>query len=306
MSSFPPKTLATPFRDSCSGETWRAVIRTILDRHRLPAGDAAPFASGSDVVFGTSAHVVKLTAPRWQEEIETEARFLAHCEGGLPVATPEPVAAGEIEEWPYVVMTRIEGVPLGSIFEDLAPRERLALAGELGETAAALHHLPPIASSPWEPFLETCRKTLPARHREGVEAALLRSVQDLADRTPLSRRDTVPLHTELLGDHVLVHKTGGTPHLTGLIDFADGRMGHPFYEFGAPVEFLFAGRPECLGRFLEAYGLDPGNRRTVGRELAVWYLLHRFGFLARLLDRIEGPAPVDAEELVDRCFLPGL
>jgi len=64
----------------------------------------------------------------------------------------------------------------------------------------------------------------------------------------------VLLHTELLDEHVLVEERGGRYELSGLIDFADGRVGPAEYDFPAPVEFLFRGQPGLLGFFLRAYG----------------------------------------------------
>lgn len=275
-----------PLRSALPEDGWRDVMLLVCRGHGIPAAGLAPERSGSDVVWGTPAHVIKMTAPDWREEIEAERDLLVHAGGEqLAVATAAVVGSGTLSGWPYIVMTRVPGTALSEVWPKLRRDERLALARDLGKMVAGLHAVPPPPDGRWPEFLARQRAGLSERHRD-APGDLCAALESYVEGTPLPPRDPVLLHTEVLDEHVLLERRGGAWHPSGLIDFADGRVGHPFYEFGALVEFIFLGEPGCLRACLEAYGCDPASLDEVlSRELFVWYLLHRFGTLSRLLGR---------------------
>lgn len=51
----------------------------------------------------------------------------------------------------YVLMSRLPGVALATVWNGLAARERDVLATRLGETLATLHQLPPPQIPDWSP-----------------------------------------------------------------------------------------------------------------------------------------------------------
>ena len=122
---------------------------------------------------------------------------------------------------------------------------------------------------------------------------------------PWPERALVTLHTEVLDQHVWVDQRDGAWQVTGLIDFADGRDGHPVYEIGGLVELLLRGEPGGLAAFFEGYGRpwpvveDPDE---APRQLLAAYFVHRFGFLPRLLQATPGPAPETLDALAARMF----
>jgi hygromycin-B 7''-O-kinase len=297
---------ARELREQLSEDSWRAAAAEALAAHGLPADGLAPFASGSDVVWGTAAHVVKLTAPRWTDEIEAEARWLRHVHGRLGVATPEVIGVGALGGWPYLVMTRVSGVALGSVWPSLDRAERLRLAADLGALARELHALPlPGEEDGWEAFFAECRRDVRARHARGdVPAPLLDQIDlFLAEVGPLDGDRRAVLHTELLDEHVLVEERSGRVELAALLDFADGRVGPPEYEHAAPVEFVFRGEPGLLRAYLLAYGEAPAalSPTRSGRMLA-WALSHRFGSLARMLRAVAPREPATLGELSEDLY----
>jgi len=48
-------------------------------------------------------------------------------------------------------MSRLPGVPLDTVWDQLSAADRDRLAGQLGETVAALHQLPPPVIRDWWP-----------------------------------------------------------------------------------------------------------------------------------------------------------
>jgi hygromycin-B 7''-O-kinase len=149
----------------------------------------------------------------------------------------------------------------------------------------------------WTDFWRGCRSDVARRHaRPGASEALVAEIEAfLAGVGELDASGRALLHTELLGEHVLVEQRSGRHELSALIDFADGRVGPPDYEVAAPVEFLFRGERGLLGAFLEAAGM-PSDDAGAERRLA-WALCHRFGSLARMERAVEPVRPASLSEL---------
>jgi len=259
-------------------------------------------------VFGGDGFIVKLSRPRWRAEIEAEARFLRHLEGRVSFGTASVLAEGEIDAWPYVIQSRLPGRALGSVWADIMPAERRSLADGLGRTAAELHAVEGVPDDgSWPGFLEERRRNVVEHHLKlGLPEAWLERVEPFLDSVPLAESSPVLLHTEMLDEHVLVEERGGRWEISGLLDFADSRVGDPHYEFAAPVEFLFRGEAGLLPSFLRAYGWKRGDlTHEGGRRLAAWGLLHLFGSLPRVLAIAGDPEPRDFDELVERVYRLG-
>jgi hygromycin-B 7''-O-kinase len=112
---------------------------------------------------------------------------------------------------------------------------------------------------------------------------------------------TVPLHTELIDQHIYVQQVAGRFELSGLIDFADARVGAPHYEFGALVGFVFKGEPGLLREFMLAYGIREAELTQAYSEVLLgWSLCHRFANLSRTLGELGPPTPSSLEELAMR------
>lgn len=301
----PQRDPARELRAALDEAGWRVAIAELAARHGL-GDELAPFPTGSDVVWAAGEHVVKLTEPRWAPMIAAEVATLERVAGRLAVATPAPIAAGELAGWPYFVMTRVPGRPLGAAWPELDHAERLRLARELGALARALNDVAaPEERGEWPEFWARCTTDVAARHAaRGASAELVAEVEPfLAEVGPLAPSGHGLLHTELLGDHVLVTERGGRVELAGLIDFADSRVGAHEYEFAAPPEFLFRGEPGLLRAFLVGHGADPARLDAQrSRELCAWSLCHQFANLPRALAAAPGPAPRSLAELAVRLF----
>lgn len=308
---FPPTPHATAWyelRDAAPLEVWLDAARQIVNRHGLPDGEASLFPTGSDVVMRVGDAVVKLSQPTWAAEIQAEADLLGRVAGRVPVATPHVLAQGELSGWPYVVMSFVPGQPLGAVWPTLDRGARLQLAVEIGELLAALGAVPvpPEQVQVWEDFLaqrlSDATKRLSGARVPISEAWSARIAPFLAS-TPRSALPLAWMHTELMGDHLLVTERQGRWGLSAVLDFADGRVGHPFYELPAVAEFLFKGEPGLLGALLGAWGV-PLERTgpALSRELGAWGLIHRFGSVSRALAAAGPPEPPDFEALAERLY----
>lgn len=281
---------------------WEDAMRRVLARHGLALQGLRAEARGSDVVWGTDQAVVKLSLPRWADQLGREARF-CRLAAPLPVQIPPVLAEGQLEGWPYVITGRIDGVPLDSCWPGMGPPQRAALAHDLGRVSRALHALPlpqDLADPPWTQFLAERVAQAPAdQGRRGADPTLVAQMPAfLEQHVAALGLPVVVLHTELLDQHVLVDP-GDPSRVTGLVDFADGQLGHPAYDLGAPIDFLFGDQPGLLAAFLRGYG--PGPLDLLPAERLAGYLVHRFASLPRLLRGLSRP-PHDLDELAHMAF----
>lgn len=322
----PPAPGRGELRERASEDEWRGAVLAIAARHDF--GDqrsARMFPSGSDVVFGGADLVFKFTEPRWSAQMASERGWLAHVDGALSVATPRVVAEGEIAGWPYTVMTRVPGTPLGTVWETLDHAARTQLARDVGRLVAELHGLAlPAEHEAWEPYaIDAVADARATRARliasdplvtpalvEEVERFLAEAVgSDSSDGVSAAaaagfgdgRR--VLLHTELLDQHVLVDASGDHPRPCGLIDFADARVGPPEYDVPALVEFVLKDEPGALDALCEGLGGDLARRDAAATDrLLAWSLCHRFAHLGRMVRAAGGASDLDT--LRARLFPP--
>jgi len=183
------------------------------------------------------------------------------------------------------------GRPLAAVWPELDHEHRLRFARRLGLFTHELHALPHSGfPADWPDFRRRFCTDIGRRHAasgatsEQLEwlRAFVAKVGDLPDG-PL-----VPLHTELIGQHLYVDERGGQLELTGLIDFADAMLGPAPYEFGALVGFIFQGERGLLREFLLGYGIPEANlTRRYSETLLAWSLHHRFSNLGRTLAMLE-------------------
>ncbi len=307
-------------RASAPQEHWRSAVEEILARAGLPCEEPTPFASGSDVVWGAGDSVVKLTTPRWRTQMEWEVRVLQHVQGSLPVATPNWLGQGELDGWPYLVMQRVPGIAIGTVWPQLSVDERSDLAREIGAVTRALHDLPaPSGAEPWGPFWRRCQAQAPAALDRGLRHPLADRVEAfLAEVGPLAEGPPALLHTELLDQHLLVERrpAPGAPgtrdddsrtawRLSALIDFADARVGAAPYDLPALAEFLFRDQPQHWDPFFAGYAWAErqGSRPTPLACLA-WGLQHQFTSLTRAVEAAGDPEPNSLEELAQRLYGP--
>lgn len=91
---------------------WLPAMRVVRERHG--GGDIAPTGLGSNVLLALGDdHLVKLFPPAGAPEHTAERAALEAVHGRLGVATPEVLAHGEVEGWPYLVIPRLPAIYIG-------------------------------------------------------------------------------------------------------------------------------------------------------------------------------------------------
>ncbi|MCZ0945486.1 MAG: aminoglycoside phosphotransferase family protein [Gammaproteobacteria bacterium] len=237
---------------------WAPAVAAVLERHGW-AGSRNRTTAGVGATYPTFLHgdlVIKLFGGQdsWRASFRAERAALAAVAGIPGLAAPRLLAEGWLQEgadqsWPYLVMTRMQGVPWGQA--DLSPARRLRVAAELGEQARLLWSLRPDDV----PALESMPvpALVAAAERSSLPARLIAQIGGfLAGLGPFG---TAFVHSDLMHRHVYV--AGG--HLAGIIDWGDAALADSHYELAKLHLDLFDGDKALLRAFLEPSGWQAGS-----------------------------------------------
>lgn len=152
VTVLPPAPTEDAFTTVCQDE---AALRPGVERLGRQLGmdvsRLTRYASGSRPVYASGDLVLKLFPPVDLAGCRLEAGVLAAVRGQLPTPVPRVHATGEHDGWGYVLMSRLPGVALDTVWDRVSARERDVLASQLGETLATLHQLPPPRIPGWWP-----------------------------------------------------------------------------------------------------------------------------------------------------------
>ena len=267
-------------------EIWLPAMRALCQRHGLEPQGLQRMGLRTHVAFRSGDSIIKLFASPWADDYISESACLKHITG-LPV--PELVAEGDLEGWPYIVMGAVPGTPAVEIWEELALEDKRGIVEELGRIMASLHALPPLPGlgGDWNVFLQE-RLQNAEKHHDAPPPWRAWSNQRLDNFAPTPRADVL-LSADITEDHLLLSEENGRWRISGFIDFGDARMGHPYYEFVAPLAFYTVGEPELSRLLVESYGLD--YTADLAEELTTWCLLHEFGRLRDFTDKVPAASP---------------
>ncbi|WP_432537289.1 phosphotransferase family protein [Kineococcus arenarius] len=253
--------------------------------------------NGSLPVYADEHRVLKLFPPVHAAAASVEIGVLKAVTGRLPVPTPAVHADGVRDDWRYVLMDRLPGVDLSSVWTDLTRDDRRRMAARAGVLCRALHEIAPPVIEDWWPqdwpnFVAEQRATaLERHHRWGLPQPWLDQVDAFLDRVPLATQPQVLLHTEVMPANLLAAQDeGGRWSLCGLCDFEPAMRGTPEYDLVAVAIFIAEGDPTILREALLAYGYEAAQLDDdLSRRLLAWTLLHRFGNAAAFFDLLPTP-----------------
>lgn len=233
---------------------------------------------------------------------QNEVLFLKQLNGKLPVATPQHITSGLKDGIPYLLMSRVPGRPLNRVWDEISADNRAALLEEVGQILRQLHALPVSdfqkTSHAWKPLMQNQLSKLADNHANyGLEPPLLQEIITFVQQeNPLNNTEEslVPLHTELMPEHLFVTETDGVWSISGLIDFEPAMIGHPEYDFAAVGVFLCPGQPHLLRQFFQGYGYPTADLTPAfSRRLMAWLLLHRYCNLPWFRNTIPDGLPRD-------------
>ena len=269
-------------------EAWREVITALAREHGHGVDAEVRLQTAGTVLVALvgDERVIKLYPPFLHDHFEFERAMLAHLHGRLSLPTPQLLASGEHEGWPYLVMSQLAGDVLTATWPTMSESERLELLRTLGALVAEVHALPvgPVAgfAPRWLDFIALQRQRCFTRQqRTGLPAHLLAQLDDFIGGPVPEGWPTVLL----TGEYTPFNLFTRDHRLVAMFDFGDGLVGAREYDWLGPQCFLVAG-DAARSRAFQA-GLDvhiDGEKRLALMRLL---LLHRYSSL-RAQVRIEG------------------
>jgi hygromycin-B 7''-O-kinase len=275
---------------------WLPAMQEICRRQGLGASGLAFAPPGTHVVFRVGAdRYIKLFSPLWGTDFGTERTVLDKLSARSDLPVPRLVAEGEVEGWPYLVMTAVRGIPLNQAWRLMGQRDRVHICHSCGALMAALHATstegmdaiavdwPAFVESQLEDCVESVRKADLGDRWDPSVRAFLTVLPPLYE--PGFR--PVLLSADVTDEHILVSKRNKQWELTGFIDFGDAMLGHPLYEFAAPGCSITRGEPELQQAMLRAYGFSEVElNERLARQLMAYTLVHRYITISDLLEML--------------------
>ncbi len=276
---------------------WRGAVEQVAQRHQLVATTVQAGLAGTHPVFrfgdDRQQHFLKFYETRLftgARSYRIERALYQHLLSGLPMAVPQLVASGTLEEdggWPYIITTVIPGQSFGEVRDRVSQPDSLVIATLLGQTLRQLHSIP-VGQTPilvelrqaFTHYIDGRYAQCVANHRQwnSLPPHLLEQIPTyLADHPRLNvGTDAVLIHADLTHDHLLGEFRAGHWQPIGLIDFGDAWVGDPIYELVALHLSLFQLDKTLLKPFLQAYGFDAALPRRFVERAMVATLLFAF------------------------------
>lgn len=299
---------------------WRPYVEWVARRHGLAPPEVLSVGHpGSHPVFlAGGGYVVKFYAPHWPADARNEAAVYEWLQATPAGVLPHParLAADRLFPghaawaWPYMVFDSMRGVPLEAAAAGWSEASWITAATTLGQIVRALHEMPwdNLASdlAVWsECERSDLARTAPDRRRRepiwarldfGGWSAHWHEVLEESSRAPCL------VHGDLTREHVFVEESSGPFQITGLIDWADARIGDATYELVSLYLDLFRGRPDHLAAFRSGYGDGPMFQPGWKRRATAFLLAYRFeieSMLAAMRPALSSATGIDqVEEIV--------
>jgi len=270
------------------GELFKKMALEIATRHHLPEASLSSF-DGTNIVFSHGkSRVIKIFPPLHKSHFDNEVLVMKSIFTKLSVKTPQIEYVGEIDQWPYIIMSQLEGILLEGLWEGLDQSNKIIIIRELGSLIHEVHSLPTegleTINYHWNDFIKKQLNQCVARHQKtGLPSILLQQIPNYLNLTkdilPIIKNPVI-LTGEYTPMNLLVKQEAGVWHIHGLIDFGDSMLGLREYDLLGPGTFLIQGNKILLREFLSAYGYSPEEMtNALSRKLTALMLLHRYSCL---------------------------
>lgn len=263
----PSYQLACEILDDKPLSFWLPLLRQIQQENQLGLGDWIRIPEGGNALFELNdAFVVKVVPPNWIQQGTKELAVDALVKQGktaLTLAQPRIITSGSISGWLYILMTKLPGTCLASVWSELALDNKKLILEELGRYMRSLRALPAIGAASltvdWPDYIATLKDSCLQRHeRNQLPTQMLSQALSFIDRylANFPQGESTFVHMDLHPGNLMVEEIGGMWHLIGVIDFGDALFCQgPWLEILTPICFMVQGDATLYKTLLHSYGL---------------------------------------------------
>lgn len=261
---------------------------------------------GSRILYEIEEHkIVKVFSQDELSFCNNEAEYLETLHGKLTVTTPELFAKGIYNGLPFLIMQKLEGFPLKSVWNDISIWEKRRIIAQIAHILKELHSLPcelfSTGKPDWKDFINTQTLNLLQNHREsGLSNAWTENISRFIRDTDAieNSSESVICHAEIMQEHLFVEESNRGFNITGLIDFEPSMIAVPEYDFCSIGLFISAGDKGLFNHFLDTYGYKRDSRGIM-RML----LLHKYSNMKWFMSTLPDSVHINSiEELSDYWF----
>ncbi|WP_076414000.1 phosphotransferase family protein [Shewanella sp. UCD-KL12] len=330
LPTAPSYELACDISDKWSLEQWRPILDIICIRHNINAIKVSQNFEGTNPVFELTldsssdelspvnkAYIVKILAPNFHPQYQGDylsLKLLNHHSLGVKV--PKLFYSGDVDNWPYLVIEKLDGIMLSSVLSELSTAEKCVIARELGDFSAQLHKLPENNIEglrlDWPEFIRLqSQKCYDKRKSQGLPEPLLASLNNYLQRhtdklsTQLNSSTAHLIHTDLHPGNLMVNLHQGQYRFSGIIDFGDAlACPDPIFEFTSPALLLALGEASVFHAFLDGYGYKGKRDANLQQHMMVLSLLRHTGDINYLLEHVPGCASCVEWHELEPLFFP--
>jgi hygromycin-B 7''-O-kinase len=266
-----------------------SMAKKVIHQCQLPEASLTLFSEGTNIVFAYGEDkVIKIYPPFHMDQFRSELLVMKHLEGQLSIKTPTIEYSREIAGWPYIVMSKLDGTLLETLWERMDHDNKIVIMRELGALIREVHSLPSqgleVIDCQWEKFIESQIVHCIEQHRStGLSASLLQEIPNYigsVKESLIQIEKPVILTGEYTPMNFLVKPVDGIWHLHGLIDFGDAMLGRAEYDLLGPGAFLIQGDKQLLRAFLSSYGYSPEEMTPkLSHQFTALWLLHKYSNL---------------------------
>ncbi|TPQ41556.1 phosphotransferase [Bradyrhizobium guangdongense] len=263
---------------------WLSIALDIAHGHGRHCDAPHVFATGTNLVVALDDRLIlKIFPPLLRAQFVSERGALAQLAGRLRLPIPEIVAEGERDGWPWLIITRLEGVLGSEVWPDLPETQKQRVLREIGETIADVQAVPLgplIALEPrWDAFM---RKQIAGCHERHRRLGLAPKFLDGLDDLLRDAEALIPMHASpviLTGEYIpqnfMMACRNDEWSVAGLFDFGDVRAGWRDYDLLGPSAFMAAGHPARMRSLFEGFGYSRADVTfTLKRRLMALMMLH--------------------------------
>ncbi len=293
---------------------WMPVLNHLQQAFRLPGDRWKRIPEGANALFqfGDEA-IVKLVPPNWRQQGEKERIVAPLLEGKLSLQTPRFIGGGVIDNWVFVISSRLPGSSLADVWPLLDADQKHSIMRQVGTLLRELRSVAFDADIAirveWRHYIATLISECLARHRRNAMPAHLAAqvmpyIEAAGDFAPPAQPRFI--HMDIHPWNLMAHHDQGHWTLSGLLDFGDAIVGNcDLFELLTPLIFMAQGDPILVKTLLDAYGLlDDYAAATLRRQLMATALIRPDSDIGFCMQQVPSSGPRDTWEQIALQMFP--